>query len=257
MKIVIPMAGHSERFQREGFTTPKPFMLIDDRPMIHWVCSMFSEHDDFVFVVQEGHAQNKGFAKILQTAAPRYHIVTIKPHRLGPLHTTLAADGVIDNTEPVIIAYSDFYQHWKYHQFLMCVADYDGGISVLKGFHPVSFGKTCFGHLRCNTKGEMLEIKEKGSFTDRRHEEPASSGVYYIKSWSLYKRLVSEMIASRNTIGGEYYISQIFNTMVSDGLRVVSFEVDRFICWGTPEDVAMYRFWSEYFKTDTQAILST
>ena len=37
--------------------------------------------------------------------------------------------------------------------------------------------------------------------------------------------------------------------MVEDGLKVKVTEVDNFICWGTPEDLAQYYFWFRYFNT--------
>lgn len=256
MRVVIPMAGHSERFKKAGYAIPKPFIKIDGRPMIHWVCDMFSSEDDFVFVVQKEHNHNAEYQNILKTAAPRHVVVDIDSHRLGPIYTSLAADNVVDAEEPVLIVYSDFYQHWNYQQFLRCIETYDGGMSVLKGFHPVSFGKTIFGHLRCNAKGEMLEIKEKGSFTDKRHEEPASSGVYYLKSWGLFRQLAKDLLDSGDDTQGEYYISQIFNSLVKNGMKVMTFEIDRFVGWGTPEDLEMYCFWSDYFKNDAPKILN-
>jgi hypothetical protein len=43
--------------------------------------------------------------------------------------------------------------------------------------------------------------------------------------------------------------------MVQAGLKVTTFEIDKFICWGTPEDVEQYWFWSDYFSKDAARIL--
>jgi NDP-sugar pyrophosphorylase family protein len=46
----------------------------------------------------------------------------------------------------------------------------------------------------------------------------------------------------------EGYVTLLFNQMVEEGLRVRVVPVERFICWGTPEDLEQYRFWSRYFQ---------
>jgi NDP-sugar pyrophosphorylase family protein len=250
MKIIIPMAGHSERFRSAGYTVPKPFIIIDGKPMIHWVCDLFLPEDDFVFIIQKEHGKNSEFMDILKSATPRNRIVQIEPHKYGPIYTTLAADEAIARDEPLIFVYSDFYQHWNYRQFLRRVEGYDGAMTVFKGFHPASFGDTYYAYLRCNEKGEMLEIREKGCFTEMRHEEPASSGVYYVRSWQVFKRFAERLMAERASVEGEYYTSQIYNYMVEEGLRVVTYEIDKFICWGTPDDLEQYLFWSDFFRND-------
>ncbi|HEX7092806.1 MAG TPA: hypothetical protein VF205_03940, partial [Nitrospiraceae bacterium] len=38
---------------------------------------------------------------------------------------------------------------------------------------------------------------------------------------------------------GEYYIGPLYNVMVAQGQTVRGIEVDQFICFGTPEDLAV------------------
>lgn len=43
--------------------------------------------------------------------------------------------------------------------------------------------------------------------------------------------------------------------MIRDGKTVSVFEVDKFICWGTPEDLEEYYFWSDYFEKDLRRLV--
>ena len=254
MRIVIPMAGNSERFKKKGYTIPKPFMMIDHQPMIHWVCEMFSGEDDFVFVVQKEHGENPEYREILESATPKYSIVEIEPHNEGPGITALAADSVVDDDEPVIFAYCDFYQHWDYQKFIWATESHDGVIAVFKGYQPASFGDTYYGYLKCNERGELIELREKQPFTDQRHLEPAASGVYSFRSWKMFRQFCQKNIRENVRGAKEYHISTIFNPMVEAGLKVIPFEIDKFICWGTPQDVEQYRFWSDYFQNDFASV---
>ncbi len=255
MRIVIPMAGQSERFRRQGCMVPKPFIMVGEQPMIHWVCDMFTPEDHFVFVIRKEHGAVQEYRDILEAAVPRHTIVEVEPNTKGPVCTALAADAVVDDDEPVILAYCDFYQHWDYRQFRWTVDPYDGGIAIFKGFVPASFGATYYAYLRCNERGEMLELREKQSFTHTRHEERASSGVYYFGSWRLFRQYAERALGEELPVGSEYYVSLLYNPMIQDGLHVITYEVERFICWGTPADVEQYAFWSDYFRSDAPRFL--
>lgn len=260
MTIVIPMAGHSRRFKAMGYETPKAFIEIDGIPMIHWVCRMFSPNDKFVFVALNTHLEVDHYKKILQSATPNYEIIGIDTHEKGPVYTSLFADDVIADSEPVIVSYCDGFQHWNYQRFLMKVADYEGGLTVFRGHQfymvdtPASFGDTYYAYVRANDQLEMLELREKQSFTDIRHDEYASTGVYYVSHWGLYKEYAKNLLETGLPVGNEYYVSLLYNPLIQDGKRVILFEVDKFICWGTPEDLEEYKFWSEYFGRDIKHI---
>lgn len=241
------MAGHSLRFKKRGYKRPKAFIIIDGKAMIQWVVDMFSPKDQFFFVVLKEHMAIPEFKQIILESASNVQIVEIESHEKGPVHSALALDKIISKNKPLILSYCDFYQHWNYDQFLLKMGNFDGGIAVFKGFHPASFGKTFYAYIRANKNLEMLELREKQSFTNNRHQEFASTGVYYFDSWNLFRKYSANLFKSKATIGNEYYASLIYNHMIKDGKLITLFEVDKFICWGTPDDLEQYFFWSEFF----------
>lgn len=258
MKIIIPMAGHSRRFKDTGYDILKPFINIDGKPMIERVCRMFSPNDEFVFVCNKDHLLNDDYRKTLENVTPIYHIVEIPPHEYGPVYSSLqAASHITDENEPIIISYCDFTMQWDYRQFLLKAAQYEGAIPVFKGFHPASLGDTYYAYVKTNKDLEMVELREKQSFTDNRSNEFASTGVYYIEDWKTFSHYARELLKKQETVASEFYASLIFNPMVQDGKSVCVFEVDKFICWGTPEDLEEYTFWSEYFLKNANQIQST
>ncbi|MCJ8344679.1 NTP transferase domain-containing protein [bacterium] len=254
MNIVIPMAGHSRRFTQAGYETPKPFIMIDGRPMIQRVCEMFDDQDHFIFVAQEKHLQKNKYYQILKNLMPNSKIIAIKEHEKGPVFSTLYAEESIDQTQGLIISYCDFYQEWDYRQYLRDIHSYDGGIATFRGFHAASFGDTFYAYLKANSQMEMLELREKASFTDQRRDEHASSGVYSFANWGIFKKYADELLNSEMKLGSEYYVSLIYNLMVRDQCKVKLHEISKFICWGTPEDLEQYLFWSQYFAKDLSAL---
>ena len=103
--------------------------------------------------------------------------------------------------------------------------------------------------MRVDGNNRMLELKEKNSFTDKRHQEHASVGVYYFKRWSLFKEYCTELLQKENNILPEYYVSLLYNDMVADKLDVLVHEVEKFICLGTPSDYEQYQYWCGHFQS--------
>ena len=218
---------------------------------------MFLSSDEFIFACNKEHLVNPEFHKILKSAAPNSQIIEMEPHEKGPVYSALQAEKFIgDKNTPVIISYCDFIMAWNYNRFLMKAEQYEGAMPVFRGFHPASFGDTYYAYLRANNKLEMLELREKKSFTDNRVEEYASTGVYYFDSWKTFAHYGNLILNTGQTVGSEYYCSLLYNPIVKDNKKVSLFEVDKFICWGTPEDLEEYMFWGDYFLNDSAGIMA-
>lgn len=246
MQIMIPMAGHSRRFKAVGYKVPKPFIMIDGKPMIQHVCNMFSLDDDFIFICNNEHLAE--YKTTLSNLVPKYTIVGIDPHEYGPVYSVLQAEKYVNPDKPIIMSYCDFMMRWDYQQFLKSVGKSAGSMAIFRGFHPASFGTTLYAYVKANEAFEMEALREKQSFTDNRINEPASTGVYYVDSWHRFKRYATELLEKNDKVVSEYYCSLIYNYLVRDGLKVSLFEVQNFICWGTPEDLVEYEYWSKYFQ---------
>jgi hypothetical protein len=52
-----------------------------------------------------------------------------------------------------------------------------------------------------------------------------------------------ENIRSNN----EFYVDDVLNQNIKDGLRVKVFQVKNYICWGTPNDYETYLYWQRFF----------
>lgn len=245
MHVIVTLAGHSRRFAQAGYTVPKALIPIGGKPMIAHVVDMFADNDHFHFVLNTQQAKDfPELPELLKSLARRVSLTIVEPHEKGPTYSALCTD--VPDGEEVIVTYCDFTVDWNYDRFLRAVRGYDGAVPTFRGFHPASYGKTLYAYLR--TEGTtMLELREKASFTEDRASEPASTGVYYFRSMGLFRRYAQRLLDRILGTGQEAYASLMFNDMVEDGLHVVIYDVDRFICLGTPEDVAQYQFWHRVF----------
>ena len=47
---------------------------------------------------------------------------------------------------------------------------------------------------------------------------------------------------------GEFYVDNLLNEAIDLGYTVKNFEIDHYICWGTPNDLRTYRYWQKFFN---------
>ncbi len=249
MHIIIPMSGIGKRFIDAGYDVPKPLIVIDGKPIIQYVVELFPGETKFTFICNQVHLDTTDMKSILSRIAPQGEIVAIEPHKLGPVYAVSQIADRIDDDEEVIVNYCDFGTYWDYEDFLSHTRerDADGAIPSYKGFHPHMIGSTNYAFMR-DDKQWMLEIKEKEPFTDNRNEEFASNGTYYFKKGSYVKKYFKELMDKDINLNGEFYVSLIFNLLIENNLKVSIYSIQHMLQWGTPEDVAEYRNWSNYYS---------
>ena len=215
--------------------------------MIEHVVSMFDYEDTFHFVLNEEQINNNpNLPEMLKNLSANTTVTVIEPHEIGPTYSAIQVEGIPDEDE-VIVSYCDFFVNWNYQLFKRTIHGYSGGIPTFKGFHPASFGNTFYAYMRVNGNDEMLELREKKSFTSERHNEHASVGIYYFANWDLFSKYSNVVLDTYKETLPESYVSLHYNHMVEDNLNVKVFPVNKFICWGTPADLKQYFFWSDYF----------
>ena len=186
MKIVIPMSGRGNRFLKAGYSAPKPLLMIDGKPMIEHVVNMFPGENEFLFICSKDHIQETNMKNILQRIAPKGKIITIDPHKKGPVYAVSKVFEELNDNEEVIVNYCDFSCYWNYEDFLKKTRENnaDGAIAAYKGFHPHMLGSTNYAFMR-EENNWLKEIKEKEPFTKNRMQEYASSGTYYFKKGNM------------------------------------------------------------------------
>lgn len=251
MQIVIPMSGFGERFRRAGYVLPKPLIEIDGKPIIAHVVDLFPGETDFIFICNRDHLANPSYRmeETIKRYCPTGRVVDIGAHKLGPVHAVQQAADLIDPRRPVVVNYADFTCYWDWRDFREFVAQNrcDGAIPSYKGFHPHSLGSTNYAYLR-EVDGWVTDIQEKQPYTDNRMEEYASSGTYYFASGQLMLDAFHAMKERNLDVGGEFYASLAYKPLLETGKRIAVYEVQHFMQWGTPEDVAEYRTWSDTFR---------
>lgn len=249
MTIVIPMGGDGRRFQDAGYTTLKPFIEVDGRPMVEHVVNLFPGEQNVLFIARKDHLSHQPHQEVLKRIAPLAEIVQIPDRLPGPVPTIMAAADAIPDDEPVIVNYCDFSVGWDYedfkHQFLS--GEYDGALTTYTGFHPHLLGPNVYAGCLTDEHNLLIDIQEKHSFTEDKMASRHSSGTYAFRSGKILKQYCQAIIDRQIICNDEYYVSLVYQPMLEDGRKIFVYDLEHFLQWGTPKDLAEYNYWSEYF----------
>lgn len=250
MKIVIPMSGMSSRFTAAGYSIPKFLIEVDGKTVIEHVVSLYPKDSDFVFIINDKHEKETNILEILDRIVENKTVRVIGSHKKGPVFSVSEFEDLIDDEEQVIVNYCDFSMYWDYSDFEKFVDETkcDGSVICYTGFHPHMLGSDNYAFCKVNIFNEILEIREKQPFTDDKMSEYASTGTYYFRRGEYVKTYFKKLIYQDININGEYYVSLVYNLLISDKLLCNVYEVPHMLQWGTPFDLGFYQKWSNYYR---------
>lgn len=247
VQLVVPMSGLGSRFAERGYADPKPLIKVHGKPMIEWVLNMFPGLDKPVFVCRESHLRDTHMRETLESLAPEGTIVSTPGAKLGPVDAVMRAASAIDDAQPVLVSYCDYYMHWDMEAFLQATWRHDchGAIPCYSGFHPHLIPeRNVYASCAVDENESLLEIREKYSFAADKTRARHSPGVYWFRSGKVLKHYFQRYLEEGPALNGEYYVSLVYNLMLRDGLNVwAPVNVSRFCQWGTPEDLREHESW--------------
>ena len=231
MNVLIPMAGAGSRFEKAGYTFPKPLIDVRGKPMIQWVVDNLNVEAKYIFIVQQSHFEKYNLKETLSNFCPNNEIIQIDGITEGAACTTLLAKQYIDKDEPLIIANSDQFVEWDSDEFIYsCNAgDLDANILTFNSTHPK------WSYAKLNDLGFVTEVAEKKPISDL-----ATVGIYYWRKGSDYVKYAEQMIDKNIRVNSEFYVCPVFNEAIQDNKKVRTYNIDKMWGLGTPEDLEYF-----------------
>ena len=110
LKIILPLAGSSELFQKAGFPYPKPLIEIKGKPMIEWVIEStksLNVPNQIIFIIKEEDSNIYHLDNTLKLLDSNCKIVKLKNNTKGGLCSVLMAIDDIDDEDSILVLNSD------------------------------------------------------------------------------------------------------------------------------------------------------
>jgi NDP-sugar pyrophosphorylase family protein len=250
--LILPMAGMGKRFQDEGYENPKPLINLDGKPMIVQAVDSIPKCNNNVFICLKNHVEKFNIDKVLKKYYPNTKITTIDKVTEGQACT--CEIGVLENNvdleKPIQISACDngvFYDNKKYLELVN-----DKSIDVIVwSFRNNQASKTnpnAYAWLDVDKNDFIKHVSCKNFIYDNPLTTHAIIGTMFFRKAKYFidglKANYIENIRSNN----EFYVDDVLNQNIKSGLKVKVFEVEHYVCWGTPNDYKTYNYWKDYFN---------
>lgn len=241
IKILIPLSGEGKRFEKSGYTDPKPFIpVVPGVTLIELVVQNLIPRDrsiqvEFIFVCKEEHIEKYKFNEMMQKKLDGipFKIVSIKKPTEGAACSALLAKDFIDENSPLMIANCDQYIDTVCLNFWYMKVTSPANVDDGKVMSFFSNDKK-WSYVRLDKDKNIIEVAEKKTISSW-----ATAGIYWWKRGGDFLESAEKMMEKDFRVNGEFYIAPSFNEMILAGkhLGIFTIQPHEMKGLGTPEDL--------------------
>ena len=241
---LIPMAGEGKRYREAGYAVPKPFIEVQEIPMVVRAARALPPADKWIFVCRREHLEQYGGEKIIAPYFPNVHFVVVDRLTEGQACTCMLAEKLIPQDAMLTIGPSDNDMIYDQEQFKAFAdnKDIDGWIWTFRHNPAVLQNPKMYGWVELQKRGQTLAkaVRCKQPLSNTPMEDHAVIGAFTFRHASIFFDSVRRMIEADCRINGEFYADVAADFAIQAGYHIHAFEVGQYICWGTPADFVLY-----------------
>ena len=236
----LPMAGAGSRFAKEGYTVPKPFIQVNGKNMIDQAIRCLPKTDEVVFACLEEH----------KDSAPSGKIVWIDNVLEGQACTTEKIVDSLDDDKSILVSACDNGVLYNPDKLMELIDDENNDIIVwsYRNNYTSHHNPNMYSWLDVDTNGFVKKVHVKEFVGENPLNEYAVVGTMFFRNKSIYLNSLQNLYEKNIRTNGEFYVDNLINEAIKMGYDVKNFEVDQYICWGTPNDLKTYQYWQDFFN---------
>ncbi len=245
---LIPLAGYGSRFAKVGYAKPKPLIDVSGKPMIIQAANSLPNSQNHIFVTLQEHLDNYLLEDTLKNEYTNSKIISINDVTEGQAITCSLGLKDIDKNASLLIAATDngmIYNKEKY-QKLIEDENVDAIIFTFRNHVSSKNNPQMYGWVK--TEGNTVTgVSVKVPISDDPYNDHAIVGTFWFKKVAYFNKALKNLIDKDIKVNGEYYVDSLMGELIELGLNVKVFEVDDYICWGTPDDYESFVYWQSFF----------
>jgi NDP-sugar pyrophosphorylase family protein len=246
---LIPLAGRGQRFAVAGYDRPKPLIPVSGNAMIVQSASCLPQAERHIFVCLGEHLDRYPLKTALTESYPAAQIVRIDHVTEGQACTCELGLQGEDPEAPLFIGACDNGLTWNPERYLELVNDESVDAIVLSfRHHPASErNPAMYGWVKANEHDDVLGVSVKTPISADPYNDHAIVGAFYFRKVRYFLDAVRRLYEKNIRVNNEFYVDSSINELIEAGFMVKVFEVDHYICWGTPDDLKTFEYWQSFF----------
>jgi choline kinase len=250
--FVVPMAGLGQRFVDEGYEHTKPLIPVSGRSMVLQAANDLPNSAYQAFVLRSDMKGHEEVSEELRKYYPDCTIKTIDAVTEGQAITAaIGLDALNDQDKdlgPVTFAACDNGALYKMENFNSLIDDPQVDVLVwcVRGYENAVRKPEMFGWIDAGLDGLIRKVSVKAPLANP-EIDPIVIGTFTFKRSKYFSDSLERLVSRHGVINGEFYIDSMINDAIDLGLRCKIFEVDTYLCWGTPNDLKTFEYWQSCF----------
>jgi NDP-sugar pyrophosphorylase family protein len=249
---ILPLAGYGSRFSKEGYKLPKPLLEIDNSPMVIQAIKSLPQSKNNVFICLKEHLDNSNLENELKKEYPKCCVYGIDKVTDGQASTCNIGLQDIDLEKPILISACDNGVYYNVKKYQKLIDDINNDVIVWSFRNePTSrINPNMYAWMETDNNDNILNVSCK-KFIEGIHDIKNSHviiGTMFFRKAKYFVEGYTADIKDNIKTNNEYYVDNVINQNITSGLTVKVFEVENYICWGTPNDYKTYNYWNKYFN---------
>ena len=253
MILILPMAGGGTRFYNEGYDLPKPLLLIENESMIIKSVKCLPGTLKKYFICQNKHLDDYDIKNKILKYYPNSEIIGIDYVTNGQACTCniIFEKYNIDLNKPLMISACDNGLYYDIKKFYELYNDNEIDIIIFSFSNNITskLYPHMYAWLDVDSNNYIKRVSIKKPFLDC-ESKYAIIGTMVFKKSEYFKIGLEYIYKYDIKTNNEYYVDNLIEPLINMGYKCKIFNVDNYLCWGTPNDYKTYNYWYEYFNSN-------
>ena len=234
MTIVIPLAGKDENFESRGMI--KPLTKINGKEIIKLISeSRPFSYEKAIFIILKEHQEKYNLeSELKRLFGENITIISQREMTGGSPQSILLAKNLINNDDELIIDLGD--QYLDLNGFIKFIEknkeNFDGLIPSFEAYYWNQ------GYMRIGKDGLIKRVSEKDKTPISTH---STACISYFKKGSDFVKYAEQMILKKRVAAsGVYLPSLVYNEMIEDGKKIITYPCELIVNLGKIEGVNVF-----------------
>jgi len=253
ISLILPMAGRGSRYQNNKISTPKPLLSVEGKPMFIEAIKCLPKCKKTVLVCLQEHLDHSDvYDMATKEGIDPCEIVGIPSVTEGQACTTekgiLASKISID--DPIMVTACDNSSSYDLESYKTLLANDKIDVIVwsFRGDDTSKNNPNMYSWLKVDDNMNLLSAHVKDCIFDDPFRNHAIIGTMFFRKARYFKKALKSLYEKNTRTNNEFYIDNLLNEMLKDNLRIKVFEVEKYVCWGTPQDLRIFEYWKNLFS---------
>lgn len=239
LHIIMPMAGEGSRFLKEGWTTPKPLIMLNGEPLFkHAISSVYIKGVPmkYSFIVRQEHIDKYQIDQQIKSFLPEANIFSVLKTTRGAVETCLMAESAISADDGIVVMDCDLEFRSKAYTDGICriltqsSEETDGGMLV-----SFESDQPKYSYAEVDDHNRVIRTAEKEVISSH-----ALCGAYFFSTGRGFLAAAHRLLNEKNFSKPEFYVSLLYNYLLEKGETVMLAEMEEYYSYGTPEELKRY-----------------